>query len=336
MKFSYTEPDYNYESSLYSDIITPATFENSDYSILPMKSGWLKKKTTGLVKRWIRRYFVLEQQELKYYYNEDKVKFGGVINFNIVTAEIEVKKKRLSITTLGGKRAFHLCADSDHEAIDWAYTISLHINSSSGKKTVFPVSEKSLFWKFPRISEVDFKSSACTGDILLFRGNDTVSKIQRVLTASQYDHVAFILKYSSGKIALLEATSAEGVSILTWEDFKFYRFETLYERLIYRKLDFSRDHEALQALEKFIFKVNGKKYRISAGKLLSKKFDKDPENKRGFFCSELVAMALKSINVLPPKPPASRYWPGDFSDAKKIQLINGAVLHPGQLIDFDI
>lgn len=336
MKFNYTDPEIEYESSIFSEIITPAEHERSDYSLLPSKSGWLEKKTTGFVKRWIPRYFLLERQELKYYYKEDLKKFGGVLNFNVVTAEVEVKKNKLMITALGGKRDFCLRAESKKDAVDWAYAISVHINSAKGKNTVFAVSEKSLYWKFPRISEEDFKFTACTGDILLFRGNDTISKIQRVITASQYDHVAFILKYSSGKLALLEATSAEGVSILSWEEFKFYRFETLYERLIYRKLDFDRDNDALNSLENFIFKVNGKKYRISAGKLLTKKFDKEPENKRGFFCSELVAMALKAIKVLPPKPPASRYWPGDFSDSKRLELINGAVLHPGQLIDFDI
>ena len=336
MKHNYTEPELDNESSFFSDIQSPLTDHCEYRHDLPSKSGWLEKKSTGLIKRWIRRYFILENQELKYYYSESCHKFGGVLNFNLLTAEIEIKKSHLTIRTLGGKRSFDLRAPSDQDAIDWAYMLNIHINSASGKKSVLAVAEKSHHWKYPRISENEFKSTACTGDILLFRGNDVISKIQRFVTVSGYDHVALILKYNSGKIALLEATAADGVSILTWDEFKFYRFEQLYERLIYRKLDFDRNLNALSALEQFISKVLGKKYRISAGKLLTKKIDKDPGNKRGFFCSELVAMALKAINVLPPKPPASRYWPGDFSDEKKINLVDGAMLNPGQLIDFDI
>jgi hypothetical protein len=334
MKHNYTEPELDLDSSIFSDLQTPET-EVSRIS-LPLKSGWLEKRSTGLVKRWIRRYFHLESQELKYYYSESCNKLGGVLNFNLLTAEVEVKKSSLIIRTLGGKRAFHLRGSNEKEAIDWAYAISLHINSANGRRSVMSVAEKSHHWKYSRISESEFKATACTGDILLFRGNDVVSKIQRFVTVSQYDHVAFILKYSSGKLALLEATSADGVSILPWDEFKFYRFEQLYERLIYRKLDFDRSQTALKALEMFILKVQGKKYRISAGKLLAKSLDKDPGNKRGFFCSELVAMALKAISVLPVNPPASRYWPGDFADEKNIQLVGGATLNPGQLIDFDI
>ena len=212
----------------------------------------------------------------------------------------------------------------------------MHINSSNGRKIVLPISGKSNFWKFNRISESDFKNMACTGDLLLFRGKDLVSKIQRIITKSEYDHVAFILKYSSGKIGLFEATGVEGVSIVFWDDFRFYQWEKLYTRLVYRRLEFDRSEDALERLEKFIRTVNGKKYRISASKLMSNKIDKEPEDKRGFFCSELVAMAFKAIGLLPETPPASKYWPGDFAEPKPIKLLKGAVLNSGCLIGFDI
>ena len=35
-------------------------------------------------------------------------------------------------------------------------------------------------------------------------------------------------------------------------------------------------------------------YRLSAGKLMSKKHDKNPRDKKGFFCSELIATAYKN------------------------------------------
>ena len=40
---------------------------------------------------------------------------------------------------------------------------------------------------------------------------------------------------------------------------------------------------------------------------MSNKTDKDPKNKTGFFCSELVATAYKAIGILPNFPPANKY-----------------------------
>ena len=324
------------ESSVFDGLITPMPVLESNSISLPSKYGWLYKKTTSLIPRWIRRYFILEKRELRYYYTESKAKFGGVINFDIVTVEIQVKHNVFKLIALGANRAFRLRCESEQEALDWVYAISMHINSSNGRKAVFSISGKNKFWKFNRLSENEFKAMACTGDLLLFRGKDIVSTLQRFVTKSEYDHVAFILKYASGRLALFEATGADGVSIVFWDDFKFYQWENLYSRLIYRKLDFERTELILKELEGFIHSVYGKKYRISASKLMSNKHDKDPVNKRGYFCSELVAAALKALKLLPDDPPASRYWPGDFSDSKPLNLSSGATLHPGVLLDFDL
>ena len=52
------------------------------------------------------------------------------------------------------------------------------------------------------------KNMADTGDVLLFTGSTFVCKLQRVLTRSRFDHVAIILKYSDGRLVILEATGA--------------------------------------------------------------------------------------------------------------------------------
>jgi hypothetical protein len=38
------------------------------------------------------------------------------------------------------------------------------------------------------------------------------------------------------------------------------------------------------------------------------------EEVRGFFCSELIAKAYKSIGILDSKKSSGRYWPVDFSE----------------------
>jgi hypothetical protein len=53
----------------------------------------------------------------------------------------------------------------------------------------------------------DFLKIADTGDLLLFRGKSIITKIQRTLTMSDYDHVALLLRYSTGRLVILEATA---------------------------------------------------------------------------------------------------------------------------------
>ena len=40
------------------------------------------------------------------------------------------------------------------------------------------------------------------------------AKIQRGIAGSSYDHIAMLLCYSSGKIAVFEATAANGVALV--------------------------------------------------------------------------------------------------------------------------
>lgn len=62
------------------------------------------------------------------------------------------------------------------------------------------------FWRNERISMRSFEDSADTGDLLLFRGKTLSCSLQRSVTRSEYDHVALILRYSSGDLYLFEAT----------------------------------------------------------------------------------------------------------------------------------
>ena len=64
-------------------------------------------------------------------------------------------------------------------------------------------------------------------------------------------------------------------------------------------------------------RVNGKPYSLSAGKLLLvKKSTQDPQK---FFCSELVAEALKSVGVLRSDRVSASWWPKDFQDGGSIE-----------------
>jgi hypothetical protein len=53
---------------------------------------------------------------------------------------------------------------------------------------------------------------------------------------------------------------------------------------------------------------------------------------RGYFCSELIAKALKSIGLLDEKKSSGRYWPVDFSEKSGVQLKKGAKLGSEQTV----
>ena len=55
--------------------------------------------------------------------------------------------------------------------------------------------------------------TANTFDILLFKNRTLISKVQRIFTNSDYDHVAMLIKSSHKEVYLFEATSNSGVAV---------------------------------------------------------------------------------------------------------------------------
>ena len=82
------------------------------------------------------------------------------------------------------------------------------------------------------------------------------------------------------------------MAVLLWDDLIFYQWQSLYSRLTYKKLVWDRPEEAVTKLLEFVNTVKGMDYRLSASKLMSKKQDKDPRQKKGFFCSGIYCHCL--------------------------------------------
>lgn len=73
----------------------------------------------------------------------------------------------------------------------------------------------------------------------------------------------------------------------------------------------------------------GKKYKLTLQKLLKRESlvkGKKVVEEDGYFCSELVAKALKQCGLLDPVKASTQYWPVDFSAEREIQLLRGARL----------
>lgn len=185
---------------------------------LPSKRGWLYKKSPSIFRSWQKRYFILYNKKLKYYKNTKEGRYLGIINFDLVSVQVESIPRdnpiNIVISLAGHSREFILRAIDSSDAREWTQAILRHILLSEGnRKLLRAVSTDNKFWKYDRISENQFRDMACTGDLVLFTGKTMVSKVQRSITRSEYDHVAMILRYNSGMLGLLEATDVEVIYI---------------------------------------------------------------------------------------------------------------------------
>ena len=110
----------------------------------------------------------------------------------------------------------------------------------------------------------------------------------------------------------------------------------MYSQLAYRRLEYAHKEEMMDGLSEFIKDVLGKKYRITVSKLLGRTKNRSPGTEEGYFCSELVAAALKKLELLPAEIPAANYLPGAFSRAGSVKLLKGASYSDEFVIDFSL
>lgn len=159
----------------------------------------------------------------------------------------------------------------------------------------------------------------------------------RTFTQGEYDHVALLLKFNSGNVALFEVMRETGVKLLFWDDFVAKGYAKLYSRLVHRRLITSRRNEKVDAFNKFINLVEGKKYRLNPMKIMGRKKHgrKSLKDQKGFFCSELIAAAYIYMGLLPKVQAANTYMPKHFEASQNLPLID-ASLGPEKLIDFGI
>ena len=311
-----------------------------EYSNAATKKGWLYKKSTKvMIKKWTRRYFTLGNCTLIYYEKEDDSKQRGFFDFNqlsINAITCTQRKFEITITFIGSSFTLWLRAENTEELSAWVLALNLNVAASLGmRKEITCIITKKKFWRYQHISNYFFRRHANTGDLLLFRSKGFVAKMQRGLTRGIFDHCALIMCFASGKVILLEATDKDGVACLEWEHFLKMNWHRLYSKIIYRSLEVIRTEEMIRELEQFVKRVEGKKFGIGPGKLIGKNSEIQPGTEVNFFCSELIASAYKAMGIIPNTVKSSSIWPNDFSNERKLPLVNSA-LGQEMLIDFDL
>ena len=164
------------------------------------------------------------------------------------------------------------------------------------------------FWKDCYISLDMVNRVADCGDLLLFAGNSLLSQVQRTVTASDYDHIAMFLRFANGSLVYFESTSNNGVQIYSWDYFVSANIQRYYSRVSFRKLRLDRTPDMVKRLETFVQKTRGLEYRLDVDKLIRKTCEQDIEQtdqKKTFFCSELVASCYKEMGIFHEEKAAS-------------------------------
>jgi hypothetical protein len=77
-----------------------------------------------------------------------------------------------------------------------------------------------------------------TGDILLFYTENLGAKFQRILTNSDFDHVAMVVKLKKKEIMIFESNQMHGVSLYEWK--QYINYFDLYGKVTLRKLNYIR------------------------------------------------------------------------------------------------
>jgi hypothetical protein len=183
-------------------------------------------------------------------------------------------------------------------------------------------------------------TTAEAGDILIFQCNHAAAGLQRVLTSSEWDHVAIIVKCEDRRGLYILESTGNGVELSPLQARLSLYSQDFASCIALRKLRFDRNHATVTRLSKFASSVVGKPYELFGLKLLSKKekdrgetsgVEKDEAStvgddthrtdsgsfviaaeseKSGFFCSELVVAAMKTMGVVKAHINASGFWPG--------------------------
>lgn len=346
--------------------------------LLSSWEGWLDKARPGWFDVWQRRWFVLCRKRLEWFSSPGEKVPLGVLDFDLVVCEVErlwipskesgirphsfkskgyctscdpwafldsaMSRVCFRVCPVGSDRAFLLRAASEADGEAWVGALEKHIGHAEASSAQLPSQLDSLgrthWWKVKRISQDKFVQIAQTGDILLFRSTGTAPMIIRAASGGRFDHVALILKLADGTLALFEATGNLGVGVCTWKEFLENDWNTLYPEIALRRVHFQRTPERLAALEAWCFEVNGKPYSLTMNKLRQRNSASSGgvASDDSFFCSELVAEALKVLGVLPRGLSSTQFWPASFEACQKlpVEMEHHARLGEELTIDFKL
>jgi len=196
-------------------------------------SGYLVKLNTGIFGSSEEKFAVIEGGALKWYSDSLREEMQGFIDFQRGGWTVKIENK--SMPTVFSVRNSHtkhqFKAKSPMELRQWAVELSILTRQTQDQ----------MGQELKRISIRDFERVADTGDLLLFKSTAVGSQLQRAFTRSEYDHVAIILHFSSGRLMVLESMRDSGVNMVEWASFVEKDWFKYYDRIVHRRLFCKRD-----------------------------------------------------------------------------------------------
>ena len=276
------------------------------------------------------------------------------LNFNLITAKVtgDEKNNEILIKVLSNKiLIFKLKTLKNNKKLfqSLLQNISLNISLSNGYiLNLLTISLEKDFYLSYYISLNDFESKANTGDILLFKGKQIHSKIQRCYTKDKYDHVAIIHK-KYHNLFIYEATSNFGCKEKSWHEFIFFEYHLFYKKIAFRKLIINESNYENKCniinnlndkFDEYLDLTEGKDYKIKISSIICGCKDIDSQNKNkwrkkdGFICSSLVFGAYLDLGICEINKDIEQILPGDFSHDKYLKFNKPFDLSPEIIIDF--
>ncbi len=336
--------------TLSGNILTVFAYNKSDY--IQSKIGNTKKESEKSVKHVLTTPTIGRINQL----------FPLLyLDFNLITAKLirHKQKKKFRIIILGQNKnkqiynsrivKFRMLKSSQNNFKEITNLIEKSIILSKGYyMNLIGVSLRKTFTEDYFINYIDFQREANTCDILLFKGLETHSKLQRKITLADYDHVALLVK-KNHNLFVYEAQSKDGVKLRPWREFTMYKWDLLYEKMVFRKLILDKliienKNEFYEELNKnvneFIESTKGKQYSLKEiqicchGKMKEHQRQNKWDKQHGFFCSQLVAAAYHKCGLISDDINAGHYLPGTFSRYSDMKLEKGCSLSPEYIIDF--
>ena len=145
----------------------------------------------------------------------------------------------------------------------------------------------------------------------------------KLLTWSNWDHIGMVVEAPNKKLKLFEAIP-DGVNIFSLGSRLKYYHEL--STIAIRRLEVTRTQEMIDSLYNFSQEVLGRPYKYASNinefvKALN--YSNQVENLESIFCSELVAAALKRMNLMPSDVCSNNYLPRDFDESGVVKLTQG-------------
>ncbi len=177
-----------------------------------------------------------------------------------------------------------------------------------------------------------------TGDLILFHGMYTISRVVEFIEQDDWSHVGMVIKLN-GRPLLWESTTftnlpdeiyhdrIEGPKIVDLHD-RLKTYDASYDiplKYAVRPLRVERTEEMKMAIYQEVFRTHGKKcpvgmemiFNYLEGKLLN-----IPANSK-MECSQLVASAYMAMGLIPDSRVPNSYNPADFSQKYNLKLLKG-------------